>query len=221
MTKTEQNRVVAWRLKLLHEASVMPRNVAQACRHFGLSRNTFYKWKARHRAHGEAGLLDRPRVPHRSPRATPREVVTKILYLRQRYHFGPGRIAAYLRRFHGLSVACSSVHRILIRHGMGRRPANQKRKPLGRAWQRYEKPQPGHRLQLDVKFLERIAGSRKVTAVDVVDARCQRQQCDDARADARSAPPDRAGRSLCRRLSLHAASVAAACASSSASLLSC
>ena len=29
MTKTEQNRVLAWRLKLLHEASVMPRNVAQ------------------------------------------------------------------------------------------------------------------------------------------------------------------------------------------------
>jgi hypothetical protein len=25
MTKNEQNRVLAWRLKLLHEASVMPR----------------------------------------------------------------------------------------------------------------------------------------------------------------------------------------------------
>jgi transposase-like protein len=107
MTKSEQNPVLAWRLKLLHEVSVMPRNVAQTCRHFGLSRKTFYKWKARHRAHGEAGLLDHPRVPHRSPRATPREVVSKILYLRQRYHFGAGRIAAYLRRFHGLSVACS------------------------------------------------------------------------------------------------------------------
>jgi hypothetical protein len=84
MTKNEQNRIVAWRLKLLREASVMPRNVAQACRHFGLSRNTFYiKWKARHRAHGEAGLLDRSRAPRRSPRATPREVVSKILYLRQ------------------------------------------------------------------------------------------------------------------------------------------
>lgn len=37
-------------------------------------------------------------------------------------------------------------------------------------WQRYEKPQPGHRLQLDVKFLERIAGSTKrryqFTAID-------------------------------------------------------
>ena len=29
MTKTEQNRIVAWRLKLLHEAAVMPRNVVQ------------------------------------------------------------------------------------------------------------------------------------------------------------------------------------------------
>ena len=170
MTKNEQNRIVAWRLKLLREASAMPRNIAQACRHFGLSRKSFYKWQVRHRAHGEAGLLDRSRAPRRSPRATPREVVSKILYLRQRYHFGPGRIAAYLKRFHGVNIACSSVHRILIHHGMNRLPANQKRRPLGQAWRRYEKPQPGHRLQLDVKFLERIAGSRKrlyqFTAID-------------------------------------------------------
>jgi hypothetical protein len=30
MTKTEQNRVLAWRLKVLREASAAPRNVAQA-----------------------------------------------------------------------------------------------------------------------------------------------------------------------------------------------
>jgi hypothetical protein len=42
MTKTEQNRVMAWRLKVLREASVAPRNVAQTCRHFGLSRQAFY-----------------------------------------------------------------------------------------------------------------------------------------------------------------------------------
>ena len=29
MTKNEQNRIVAWRLKLLREATEMPRNVAQ------------------------------------------------------------------------------------------------------------------------------------------------------------------------------------------------
>ena len=169
MTKTEQNRVVAWRLKVLREASAAPRNVAPTCRHFGLSRKAFYKWKARYEAHGEAGLCDRPRAPQRSPRATPREVISKILYLRQRYHFGPGRIADYLQRFHQLKLARSSVHRILIRHGLNLLPASRKR-PAGRAWRRYEKPQPGHRLQLDVKFLERIPGTGKrlyqFTAID-------------------------------------------------------
>ena len=63
MNKNEQNRVVAWRLKLLRQASEMPRVVAQTCRHFGLSRKTFYKWRARYKSHGEAGLCDRPRAP--------------------------------------------------------------------------------------------------------------------------------------------------------------
>ena len=170
MNKSEQNRVVAWRLKLLRQASDLPRGVAQTCRHFGLSRKTFYKWRARYKSHGEAGLCDRPRVPHQSPHATPRAVVSKILYLRQRYHFGPGRTANYLKHFHQLTVAPSTVHRILVRYGMNRLPANQKLRPTGRPWKRYEKPQPGHRVQVDVKFLERIAGSRKrlyqFTAID-------------------------------------------------------
>ena len=44
----------------------------------------------------------------------------------QNYHFGPGRIADYLERFHQLTVAVSSVHRILVRHDMNRLPASQK-----------------------------------------------------------------------------------------------
>ena len=115
-------------------------------------------------------MRDRPRTPQRSPRATAREVISKILYLRQHYHFGPGRIAAYLKRFHGIVIAGSSVHRILQRHGMNRLPANQKHQPHGKRWLRYEKPQPGHRLQLDVKFLERSPGTRRrlyqFTAID-------------------------------------------------------
>jgi hypothetical protein len=52
------------------------------------------------------------------PTAIASEVVGKILYLRQHYHFGPGKIADYLKRFHQLTVAVSSVHRILARHDM-------------------------------------------------------------------------------------------------------
>ena len=116
MTKTEQTRLTSWRLKILQRAKEDSRNVAWTCRHFGISRKTFYKWKARFAEHGDAGLCDRPRRPHRSPHATPKAVVSKILYLRQSYHFGPGKIADYLKRFHQLSVARSSVHRILGAH---------------------------------------------------------------------------------------------------------
>jgi transposase InsO family protein len=53
---------------------------------------------------------------------------------------------------------------------MNRLPANQKHRPHATRWIRYEKPQPGPRLQMDVKFLERIPGTRKrlyqFTAID-------------------------------------------------------
>jgi transposase len=170
MTKAEHVRLVSWRLKVLGHAGDGPRQVARTCRHFGISRKTFYKWKQRFAALGAAGVTDRPRRPLCSPRATPAAVVSKILYLRQTYHFGPGRIAAYLQRFHRVTIATSSVHRILVRHGLNRLPANQKHRPHGKRWQRYEKPQPGHRLQVDVKFLERIPGTRtrlyQFTAID-------------------------------------------------------
>jgi transposase InsO family protein len=169
MTKGEQVRLTAWRLRVLRQAADEG-NVAGVCRRFGLSRKAFYKWKRRHVEHGDTGLCDRPRTPQHSPRATAHEVVSKILYLRQHYHFGAGRIAAYLGRFHGIAIATSSVHRILTRHGMPRLPANQKHHAHGKRWQRYEKPQPGHRLQVDVKFLERIPGTRRrpyqFTAID-------------------------------------------------------
>lgn len=73
MTKTEQNRLLAWRLKLLREASASSRSVARTCRRFGLSRQASYKWRAGHRAFAEGGLCDRHRVPLRCPRARPRK----------------------------------------------------------------------------------------------------------------------------------------------------
>jgi len=170
MSKAEQQRQAAWRIRLIRHASETTKNVSKTCRHFGISRKTFYKWVARYGSHGEAGLCDRPTRPHRSPNATPKEVVSKVLYLRQNYHFGPGRIAAYLQRYHGIRVAHSTVHRILQRHSLSRLPSNQRYQRQSHRWKRYEKQQPGHRLQVDVKFLERIPGSRRrlyqFTAID-------------------------------------------------------
>jgi transposase-like protein len=92
MTTSEQRRLTNWRLKLLQAAGEAG-SVARTCRHFAVSRKTFYKWRQRYHEHGDIGLADRARAPHRSPRATPTEVVSKILDLRQHDHFGPGKIA--------------------------------------------------------------------------------------------------------------------------------
>jgi transposase-like protein len=46
MTKGEQARLMAWRLRVLQQAAD-EENVARVCRRFGLSRKSFYKWKQR------------------------------------------------------------------------------------------------------------------------------------------------------------------------------
>jgi transposase InsO family protein len=64
--------------------------------------------------------------------------------------------------------------RVLKRLELNRLPASQRSKRHDRRWKRYEKPRPGHRVQLDVKFLQPLpasqAGSRpkhdQFTAID-------------------------------------------------------
>jgi hypothetical protein len=48
-----------------------------------------------------------------SPNATHVDVVWKIIYLRQNYHFGPANIVIYLKRYHDVSISQSGVWRIL------------------------------------------------------------------------------------------------------------
>jgi hypothetical protein len=76
----------------------------------------------------------------------------------------------YLKRYHDIQISNSGVWRILKRLELNRLPASQRHKRHDRRWQRYEKPLPGHRVQLDVKFIDPLAGSRRkhyrFTAID-------------------------------------------------------
>ena len=67
-------------------------------------RQAYYKWLRRYEAGGITALRDGSSRPHTSPRATSAEVVGKIVYLRQTYHFGPHKIAMYLERYHDLEL---------------------------------------------------------------------------------------------------------------------
>jgi transposase len=115
MTKTEKKRQINLRLKIINHYLDVSSNAAATCRYFGISRQTFYKWINRYNKYGEIGLYDRSNKPKTSPRATSKEVVSKVLYLRQNYHFGAGRISYYLERYHQIKIATSTVHEILKR----------------------------------------------------------------------------------------------------------
>jgi len=166
----EHLRTVAHRLAVLRHAEEVTRNVSLTCRYYGITRTCFYRWKRRYAQLGDAGLRDRSSRPRRSPRATSADVVGKIVYLRQHYHFGPLKIAMYLKRYHDLSLSQSGIWRILRRLGLGRLPASQRYVRYRERWKRYEKPEPGHQVQIDVKFIAPLQGSRKkhyqFTAID-------------------------------------------------------
>ena len=98
----------------------------------------FYKWRRRFDELGLDGLRDRSSRPRVCPNETRTEVVGKIIYLRQTYHFGPAKIAMYLKRYHDITISHSGVWRVLKRLDLNRLPASQRSKRHDRRWKRYE-----------------------------------------------------------------------------------
>jgi transposase InsO family protein len=170
VSEQELERQARHRLAVIRHAQEVTGNVAQTCRYFGITRTTYYRWYRRYEAKGVVGLRDRSTRPLVSPGATPADVVAKIIYLRQNYHFGPRKIEMYLKRYHDVAVSASGIWRILKRLDMNRLPSSQRYKRHVDRWKRYEKPQPGHQVQIDVKFIAPLKGSRKryyqFTAID-------------------------------------------------------
>ncbi len=171
MTEQQLSRQASRRLAILRHAEEVTGNVALTCRYYGISRHIFYIWKRRYEAEGLDGLRDRSHRPNHCPHQTRSDVVGKIIYLRQNYHFGPFKIQMYLKRYHDVDISRSGVWRILKRLDMNRLPASQRYKTHDKRWKRYEKQMPGHRIQVDVKFIEPLRGAPRkryyqFTAID-------------------------------------------------------
>lgn len=97
------------------------------CERFGVSRKTGYKWLGRYRRLGPEGLVDLPRAPLEHGRATPAEIVDRIVAQKQaRPLWGPKKVVAWLARQDPTIrwPAVSTAGEILKRHGLvGRRRA--------------------------------------------------------------------------------------------------
>ena len=119
----------------------------EAAEALGLSVRTVAKWLRRYREEGLRGLRDRTSQPRSSPTRTSEILRRRVLELRQKRLVG-----REISETTGLPRA--TVSRILRKAGVGRLHSLEPPEPPNR----YELPNPGDLLHIDIKKLARIVG---------------------------------------------------------------
>ena len=159
-------------------------NVARTCRHFGISRQTFYRWQSRYDPYDLSRLESCSHRPHRQRQPTwtfPLE--EKVLTLRLQFpRWGKDKLAVLLRR-QQLQVSTSMVGRILAqlkrqarlleppRSGVpGSRRALRPRPYAVRKPKLYAVSQPGDLVEVDTLDVRPVPGVifKQFTARDVI-----------------------------------------------------
>ena len=127
--------------------------VGKAARAAGVSRQTAGKWARRFRESGEAGLVDASSRPHRLPPTVPSRRCHRIINARLRHRRGPHWLSWRLH------IARSTIYAVLRRYGLSRLRTRHTDPVI-----RYEWPEPGDLVHLDVKKLGRIGtgGGKRV-----------------------------------------------------------
>jgi transposase InsO family protein len=120
-------------------------SVAAAAAAAGVSERSVYRWLARFRVAGAAGLVDRSSAPVRVAGRTPDAAVEAIERLR-RSRMTAAEIAEVLR------MPLSTVSAVLKRIGLGKRSRLEPPEPPNR----YERERPGELVHVDIKKLGRI-----------------------------------------------------------------
>lgn len=158
-------------------------NRRELCRRFGISPPTAYKWLERW-SEGEAGLADRSRRPHASPGRTRAELEAALLAVRDAHPAWGARKIARRLTWEGLEPpAVSTVHEILRRSG---RIAPDPPSP-GKAYGRFERPEPNQLWQMDFKGWVRLADGSPCHPLTIIDDHSRFAPCLEACADQQGA----------------------------------
>ena len=134
-------------LLLVERVTAAGWSVLQAAQAAGISARQSYRWLARYRTEGAAGLDDRSSAPHHCKHGTRSERVSEIERLRRQRMSGP-QIARHL------AMPVSTVGGVLRRLGLNRLTALEEKPAIVR----HERERPGELIHLDTKKLGRIEG---------------------------------------------------------------
>lgn len=158
------------------------RNISLGCRHFGVSRPFYYRWKQAYQQRGLRGLEDRSHRPHRvQPPTWSVEQLLDVKAKREAHpSMGKAKLQILLAR-DGVSLSVSMIGRMLTRlrrsgqlhepprlrrlRGRSHRRPHAIRKPKG-----YQAAVPGDLVQIDTVDVALTPGTRvqQLTLVDTV-----------------------------------------------------
>ncbi len=141
-------RLTVYGRRLLVDRVRAGRPVAHVAAEMGVSRATGHKWLRRWQCEGDAGLEDRSSRPGTTPHRTGSRLENRVCQLRRGRNLGPARIGPIV------GLPASTVHRVLVRHGLNRLAWLDR--PTGRVIRRYERDRPGELVHVDIKKLGNI-----------------------------------------------------------------
>src|ERR1700685_638710 len=116
------------------------------CQEFGISRPTGCLWRKRYQELGLAGIAEHGLLPRQSPERTRPEMEQQVVEMRQRYPDGGARKLQLLLAREEVELTRSTIHRILVRHGLVRDHDRH-----AQATGRFERSAPNQLWQMDFK----------------------------------------------------------------------
>lgn len=161
-------------------------NVALACRQMGISRTRYYEWTEIVAQYGLEGLMPKARRAPQLPNATPTHTVEDLLTLAVTVPTLGSRQLADRLNERGYTIGKTTVQKLLVDHGLGRRAqrvaraaaitaattglstdAARETEPFGFC---HYSPAPGRLVAMDSFYIGNLKGVGKVyqlTAIDV------------------------------------------------------
>jgi len=168
---TDLSREARQRLKWFDYYNSHGCNARLTCRYFGISPQTFYRWRQRYNSHNLKTLEDHSHRPKhvRQPTA-PRELIEAVLRLREAYpRWGKDKLVLLLSQ-EGFTCSASMVGRILKRlkdRGVLKEPLPNHVSARKRQWKRpyairkprgYVAAEPGDIVQVDTLDVRPLPG---------------------------------------------------------------
>ncbi len=177
------SRMARQRVKWMDYYRAHGGNAALTCRYFGISRQTFYRWRRRYNPRDLTTLEERTHRPKRLRQPTwSRELALAVLHLREQYsRWGKDKLVVLLRQ-RGWATSTSMVGRILSHlkaRGVLKEPLRTVVSTRKRLWRRpyamrkpkgYAVQEPGDLVQVDTLDVRPLPGVvlKHFTARDVV-----------------------------------------------------